>query len=443
MYASLAGLHRVCTRGVLRSSPHAPHTRPFPPIATRSVATRARAPASVSAVGQRYLSTQAAQPVRSRAVGWWFAGISAMVFGTVSLGGVTRLTESGLSMTNWSFVGRRPPWSQEEWEAEFEEYKKFPEYSQVHSSMTLEEYKFIFYMEYGHRMWGRCIGIAFAVPAAIFAARGHFKEAWVKRRVGLVGSLIVFQGFLGWYMVKSGLDGDAEDPTFIARVSQHRLASHLGTAFTIYGLALTAAFRHLAHPVPFAAAGTAAAAVRRLAPPSKGLVALSFVTAISGALVAGMDAGLVYNSFPKFADRWIPSDILALDPPMRNMLENATTVQFQHRVLGMTTAACVAATWVLVRRGRLTQCANVFEAAAGTGTKTVPASTSAVAAVAQAKRVERGAHMLLGMVAVQVSLGVGTLLYFVPVPLAAAHQAGSLTLLSLAIWLAHLLRRVR
>ncbi|XP_780720.2 cytochrome c oxidase assembly protein COX15 homolog [Strongylocentrotus purpuratus] len=345
-------------------------------------------------------------PRAEKIVGAWLLGCCGMIAGTVVLGGVTRLTESGLSMTDWHLIkGMRPPTTQEQWEAEFERYKQFPEYKYVHKGITLQQFKFIWTMEYSHRMWGRAIGLAFFIPAAIFWKKGWISKS-LKPRLGIYGSLLVFQGLLGWFMVKSGLEEPAKHD--IPRVSQYRLAAHLGSAFVLYSLMLWGGLSQILKPLTIANSKNLSL-LRKCA---HGSMAIIFTTAMSGAFVAGLDAGLVYNSFPKMADKWIPEDIMALDPKYKNVFENPTTVQFDHRILGTTTGATVAGLWLLARR--------------------VPLPSRARLAV----------NCMVGMVGVQITLGICTLLYFVPTSLAAAHQSGSLTLLSLALWFAHELRRI-
>jgi heme a synthase len=275
--------------------------------------------------------------------------------------------------------------------------------------MSLEEFKFIFWMEYGHRMWGRCIGAFFALPAAYFWSKGYFNKG-MKTRVLIFGTLIGIQGLMGWYMVKSGLEDRFNGENDVPRVSQYRLASHLSFAFILYSLFLWSSLDHLLPAQTIQQVSSAALRFRKLAHFTKGMV---FLTAISGAFVAGLDAGLVYNSFPKMADRWIPSDILALSPTPRNFTENPTTVQFDHRVLGTSTLAIISGLYFLSRR-----------------TKLPPRAYKAATAVA-----------IMGWM--QVVLGISTLLTYVPVPLAASHQSGSLVLLSMAIWLTHELKLLK
>ncbi|XP_042899065.1 heme A synthase COX15 [Parasteatoda tepidariorum] len=291
---------------------------------------------------QAAVVTQSAKA--SQYVGTWLICCSGMVIGSVILGGVTRLTKSGLSMVDWHLFKEFPPMSREAWVLEFEKYKKFPEFKQNNCDMTLEEFKFIWYMEYTHRMWGRAVGAAFLLPAIYF-----WKKKWLsgpmQKRVLIFGSLILGQGLLGWYMVKSGLKENPE-PDGVARVSQYRLAAHLGMAFAVYSLMLWSGLSLLLPPKPIEFSQKLSK-FRRFAHGTKGLI---FLTAFSGAFVAGIEAGLVYNSFPKMADRWIPSDIAAFSPKWRNITENPTTTQFNHRILGETVFCAVSGLWWYSRK---------------------------------------------------------------------------------------------
>ncbi|XP_064630260.1 heme A synthase COX15-like [Lineus longissimus] len=354
----------------------------------------------------------AATGIPSRAdklVGTWLLTCAGMAFGAVVIGGVTRLTESGLSMVDWHLIkGMKPPRTQEEWQNEFNKYQQFPEfkYSETHAKMTLTEFKFIWYMEYCHRMWGRTIGLMFAIPAVYFLKKGWISKA-LKPRLAIYGSLLVFQGLLGWYMVKSGLE-DKPESTDIPRVSQYRLASHLGAAFIFYTLLLYQGLQLVLKPQPikeFAKLG-------RIRGFAHGLTALIFVTAMSGAFVAGLDAGLVYNSWPKMGDNWIPEDLWVFSPKWKNIFENTTMVQFNHRNLGETTVCAIAGFWWMCRKAPLPP------------------------------RARMAVNALMGMALIQVSLGITTLLTYVPTPLAATHQSGSLILLSISIWLMKELKRI-
>jgi cytochrome c oxidase assembly protein subunit 15 len=353
------------------------------------------------------------------------------------VGGLTRLTESGLSIVEWNVIqGMRPPLTQGEWEAEFAKYQLFPEFQLTNHAITLEEFKFIFFMEWAHRMLGRFIGLTFVLPGAYFAYRGYLSRPLQLRSLA-VGGLIGVQGLLGWLMVKSGLSAHLVEERQVPRVSHFWLAAHLGTAFTIYSAMLMTALEVLRSPRPAgmaAAAGMPVAQAAKLLPfarLAKGLAALVFVTAMSGALVAGLDAGLLYNEFPYMGTGLVPSDMWAFSTPSpspgaeagdvrparmsawRNLLENPSAVQFNHRLLAMSTLTATTGLWVYARRLPL------------------PA------------RARLAMHAVLGVACGQVMLGIATLIYFVPTPVAATHQAGSLTLLSAALWLVHTLRFLR
>ncbi|KAH8261441.1 hypothetical protein KR044_009380, partial [Drosophila immigrans] len=341
-----------------------------------------------------------------RTVGKWFLGCGGMVFVAVGLGGVTRLTESGLSMVTWKLMGEHKPRNQEEWIKEFEEYQQYPEFKMKNAHITLEEFKFIYMMEYMHRMWGRAIGAFFLIPAAYFWKKGYFC-AKTKKMVLVLGTLIGLQGLMGWYMVKSGLENRFDNPNDVPRVSQYRLASHLAAAFVLYSLFLSSALKKLIPADQVVAIGKRALNIKHLTHLTKGMV---FLTAISGAFVAGLDAGLVYNSFPKMGDKWIPDDIWQFEPLPKNITENPTMVQFNHRILGITTVSLISALWMMTRRQQLP------------------------------KRARWAVNAAMVMAWTQATLGVTTLLNYVPVPLATAHQSGSLLLLSFAVWVSHELR---
>nr|XP_026488517.1 cytochrome c oxidase assembly protein COX15 homolog isoform X1 [Vanessa tameamea]XP_026488518.1 cytochrome c oxidase assembly protein COX15 homolog isoform X2 [Vanessa tameamea] len=352
----------------------------------------------------RFCSTSP-KPKQSKAVGYWLLGCSGMVFTAVVLGGVTRLTESGLSMVTWKLLGEKLPRSEEEWQTEFETYKQYPEYKYKNMNITLSEFKRIWYMEYAHRTWGRAIGAAVFLPAAWFWARGYLDRA-MKVRVGAYCVLVAAQGLMGWYMVKSGLEDRFQGPSDVPRVSQYRLAAHLSLAFILYS-ALVAGSLRMLRPFPSGYTIKRIKALKSLTALAHTVKAMVFFTAVSGAFVAGLDAGLVYNSFPKMGDEWIPSDILSFSPRARNVTENPTTVQFDHRVLGTGTLLAASAAGLLAARRPLS-----------------PAARRVALAVAAAAWL-------------QVGLGITTLLTYVPTPVAASHQAGSLVLLTLAVWLTH------
>ena len=313
----------------------------------------------------------------------------------VVLGGVTRLTGSGLSMVDWRPVtGVLPPLGDSEWQQVFEMYQQTPEFQKENSHMEVSDFKGIFWLEYLHRLLGRTIGIVFLVPFLFFVWKGHIQKREFPKYM-LMFVLGGMQGVLGWYMVKSGL---VDKPD----VSQYRLAAHLFAAFLIYAymfwVALTLLFppretqRHPWYGKTLA------------------LTALITVTVMSGAFVAGLKAGKIYNTFPKMGEYWIPPDVLALEPAWRNFFDNMATVQFEHRVLAITTFVLIVAYWARLRKADL------------------PA------------RIRRGVNALLHTAVLQVALGIATLLLVVPISLAASHQAVAMLLFTVALYLCHGLR---
>lgn len=333
-------------------------------------------------------------PAAARPIALWLFMLCAMIFVMVVLGGVTRLTHSGLSMVEWRpILGWLPPLGESEWQDTFAKYRQFPEYQKLNPDMDLAGFKSIFWLEYSHRLWGRLMGLAFLLPFLYFLARGRITKAMAPWLVGafILGGL---QGVLGWAMVQSGMV-DRPD------VSQYRLAAHLSAAFLIYGYLLWFALGLWgARREPTARLGRGALAA----------LILVCVTVVSGAFVAGLDAGFIYNSFPLMGGAFVPDDVLTLRPVLLNFFENKATVQFDHRILAYATTATVIVLWIMARR------------------RGVP------------RPVRAGVSVLFLAVALQAALGVSTLLLYVPVPLAAAHQAGALILFTAALWLLHRVR---
>ena len=332
---------------------------------------------------------------RSRAVGIWLIACAVLVYAMVVVGGVTRLTGSGLSMVRWHPVsGVLPPVGADAWRREFDAYRATPEYRLVNRGMSLAEFKRIFWMEYAHRILGRGVGIAFLVPFLVFLAMRAIPRGMAPRLAG-VFVLGGVQGVLGWYMVRSGL---VDEP----RVSQYRLAAHLSLAVVIYVYLLALALQVLGPRGPDRGAAAGPGSVRWLA-----LVAAVsvFVTLVMGAFVAGLKAGYLHPTFPTMSGHWIPPGMFEASPWWRNFSENPVTVQFTHRVLAFASGVAVIAAWV---------------ASLGAG---VPL------------RVRLWAHASLVVAAVQIALGVSTLLLHVPVPLAAGHQAGAIALLTCLVGL--------
>jgi cytochrome c oxidase assembly protein subunit 15 len=373
-----------------------------------------------------------------RAIASWLLLCCAMIFVMVAIGGVTRLTLSGLSITEWRPVtGILPPLSDAGWLAEFDRYKAIPQYRILNHGMSLAEFKYIFLWEYVHRLWGRLIGFAYALPLIYFLVRRQVPKRLILPLVGIF--LLGFaQGALGWYMVKSGLVDRVS-------VSQYRLVAHLALALAIYAASLWIALGLLAHasaesspalrerwdrlrlravdegasigsgippltPAPSLDGGEGATRPRRRA--AEALIGLVALTIAAGGFVAGLHAGLTYNTFPLMDGSFVPAGYAQLKPFVLNWFENIAAVQFNHRILAMTTAASVVLFWLIGMRAPLPRPARL------------------------------ALHALLAAAALQFLLGVSPLLLVVPVPLGAAHQAGAVLLLTAAIVFRHTLRRI-
>ncbi|KAI0771500.1 COX15-CtaA-domain-containing protein [Trametes elegans] len=449
--ATLGKLPRQTSlRCLHQSSPTAAaHARSTPLASSRAFTRKAAAPRRP--FDPRFFSANAAQaevpagqlPVLSPpAVGGWLLASAGLVFAVIVVGGVTRLTESGLSITEWRpITGVLPPLSQAQWEEEFEKYKATPEFKLLNHSISLEEFKGIFFWEWSHRVLGRIIGIGFVVPLAYFALRKRLTSTLPKHLTAMA-FLIGAQGALGWYMVKSGLeDSLMTTPGAVPRVSQYRLAAHLGTAFVLYagmfgtGLSALMDWRYATKGSwgGFKENGAAKwqevlnnPLVKKFSRNTKALTVLVFLTALSGAFVAGLDAGLLYNEFPLMGGRLAPPADELFDPAYakspdysdiwwRNIFENPTTVQFDHRCLAIATYAATTALFLATRKPALRA--------------VLPPLT------------RRMATSAFAMANIQVLLGISTLLYLVPIPLAAAHQAGSVMLLTTMIHLLVSLRK--
>src|SRR3954470_21039461 len=275
--------------------------------------------------------TRATQPAGTRQVAVWLLACCALVFAMVVVGGITRLTHSGLSIVEWQpIVGTLPPLNDAQWAQAFTKYQATPEFRLRNHDMTLAGFKGIFWWEYFHRLLGRLVGVVFFVPLAYFVARGRVRRplAWTLAGIFVLGAL---QGAVGWYMVKSGL---VDEP----RVASLRLASHLGMALVIYGSMLWVALGLLLPPGPPATPGARRHAAL--------LAALVFLMVLTGALVAAIHAGLAYNTYPKMNGHWVPPEILSIDPWWRNFIYNMATVQFVHRTLAVVTALTAVGLWL-------------------------------------------------------------------------------------------------
>jgi len=309
----------------------------------------------------------------------WLSVTAFMVFTMAIIGAITRLTESGLSMVEWKpLIGAIPPLNEAEWNRVFDLYKQTPEYRHINQGMTMTEFQYIFFWEWFHRLWGRLIGLVYAVPLIIFWIKDRIPQGYKPRLVILLilGGL---QGVIGWFMVMSGL---VDQPS----VSHYRLAAHLGLAFIIFGYLLWLFYGLLPHTSP-------QNPLFYLRWHGRAALFLTACTIVWGAFVAGLDAGLIYNTFPHMGGgRLVPEDMWFLSPAWINIFENAAAVQFTHRLLAMITLITVGSFAWRIR-----------------------------------------SFALGGMIILQVGLGIATLLTQVNLPLATMHQAGALLLLMLLL----------
>lgn len=320
---------------------------------------------------------------------WLYAG-AFLVFSMVVIGGITRLTHSGLSMVEWKLImGTIPPLSDADWQETFGKYQTFPEYQQINSDFTLEDFKSIFWWEYIHRMLGRFIGIVFIIPFLFF-----LKKRWLnsdlKRQLLIMFFLGGFQGFLGWFMVASGL---VDNP----HVSHYRLAAHLITATILLGYILWVAFglsyEKMADMLP-----------GRVGKVTKLLLGLILLQIIYGAFVAGLRAGFIFNTFPRMGEAWFPEAITTLEPWWKNFVEGLAGVQFVHRYLAYLVIGLVVWLWLLCNKLDLS------------------------------REQRNGLWSIVVLVLIQFGLGVATLVFMVPTGLAVLHQSGAMLLLAAVIY---------
>ena len=327
-----------------------------------------------------------------RAVRWWLYGVAALVFALIIVGGATRLTDSGLSITEWRpIMGIIPPLSEAEWQEALAKYRLIPEYKLVNRGMSLEAFKFIFWWEWAHRFLARTVGFVFAIPFLYFALRRQIPAGMSWKLAGLF-ALGGLQGAIGWYMVSSGLIDRVD-------VSHYRLALHLTVAFLIFALLLWAAWSLLPRE-DLRVTRPAAIRHRRVAGL---LLALIFLQVVLGALVAGMKAGLTHNTWPLMDGALIPDGLWVMSPWYLNPFENATTVQFNHRMVAY-----------LIVVGVLWQAVAVMRA--------------------DDFRLAPSAFALAAGVLVQAALGIWTLLAHVPLSLGLAHQGVAAVVTGIAAW---------
>ena len=331
-----------------------------------------------------------------RAVGVWLLCVAAIIAGMVTIGGLTRLTGSGLSITQWDpIMGAIPPMSAAEWQHAFDLYKHIPQYTDENAGMTLGGFKGIFWWEWSHRLLGRMLGVIFFVPFVWFAWRGAITRRGYPRMI-LLFALGALQGFVGWWMVQSGLE--VRDS-----VSQYRLAIHLGVAIILLGAILWTAFEYLRVKPP----GTRAPPFANWALAFVGLV---YFQMLLGAIVAGLHAGLIYNTWPDMDGFFMPDTVWFFQPRYLNFTENGALAQFDHRMVAYAVGIAAAFLWWAGRRAKLT------------GARAV------------------SGNLMICLTVLQIILGILTLLNQVPTVLAAAHQATAVALFSAALWHAYELR---
>jgi heme a synthase len=320
----------------------------------------------------------------------WIACLAALVFAMVVVGGATRLTQSGLSIVEWKPVtGVVPPLSQAQWQVEFDKYKTIPQYQRLNRGMSLDEFKTIFWWEWSHRLLGRLLGVVFLLPFVFFLWRGLIDRRLAGALLGIF-ALGAVQGAVGWWMVSSGL-------TERVVVSQYRLAFHLTLACLIYAALVVTADRYAARPL-------VTPVPRRIGITAAGLVGFVIAQIYLGALVAGLHAGLIYNTWPLIDGTLVPpvSSLLFDQPAWRNFFENPLTVQFDHRMLAYGLVAVA-----------LFHVADVW--------RTIEGRTLRV-----------GAAVLAGVVCAQAALGIVTLVTAAPLALAMLHQSMALVVLTVS-----------
>jgi len=333
-----------------------------------------------------------------RAVRFWLMILFALVVVMIAVGGLTRLTDSGLSITEWAPVtGAIPPMNEAAWQAEFDKYRAIPEYQLQNKGMTLEEFQFIYWWEWGHRQLGRLIGLVWALGFVGFLVTRNIPPGWTGRLIG-IGALGGLQGAIGWWMVSSGLTGAALD------VASYRLATHLGLAFVILGLIAWWTFS-LGRPDAqlMQARRSREAGLMRL---GGWLVGLTFLQIILGALVAGIDAGRGYTDWPLMAGGFFPPYPFDIQPVWRNFFENDGLVQFMHRMSGYVLLAFGIFVFLRARRSPFTATRGAFGA-------------------------------MLGMMFVQMLLGIVTVVHAAPWHLAILHQFGAVVLWVLVLRARH------
>jgi len=327
----------------------------------------------------------------NRPIALWLLVCAGVILGMILLGGVTRLTNSGLSMVEWKpLIGIIPPLNQADWQQLFLKYQQFPEYQKINLGMGLDEFKTIFMYEYLHRVLGRLIGVIFIVPFLYFYVTQRIAPRLTPR---LLIMLVLggCQGLLGWYMVKSGLVNNPH-------VSQYRLTAHLGLAVLVYGFIVWTAL-DLINAKTVQPSG--------LAVPACALSALIFVMILSGGLVAGTKAGYAYSTWPLMGDGLVPAGLYTMNPAWLSAFEDITTIQFNHRIFAYVIALLVGSFAFVALKSKVTG------------------------------RLRAGIYCMLCLLVVQICLGISTLIFYVPIAVAAAHQVGAVALLTATLFVSH------
>ncbi len=328
----------------------------------------------------------------NRQLAIWLLAVSALIIVLIIYGGWVRLTRSGLSIVEWNVItGVVPPLSAEAWESEFAKYRQTPEYQIVNYGMTLDEFQFIYYMEFGHRLLGRLAGLLFVLPLVCFLLRQTIPRSQIPVYLG-IGLLFALQGLVGWMMVKSGL---VDRP----QVDHLRLTLHLSCALALLAACLWQTFGYL---LPAQNTQAVPQITRRLA--AWLFIAISLQIA-AGGLVAGLKAGHVSDTFPKMFGAWIPSGLWSMQPSLINLIDNAITVHFQHRFFAFAILALVLALCAATRN-----------------------STTIL---------KNGARLILGLTVLQIGLGIATVVMHVPLGLASVHQAIAVALFATTLFVCH------
>tara|TARA_Y100000590_G_C15723555_1_gene1014373 strand:- start:1435 stop:2517 length:1083 start_codon:yes stop_codon:yes gene_type:complete len=347
----------------------------------------------ISVSKSRKITIKSSIHAKNRPIGFWLLSVALLVFSMILLGGITRLTGSGLSMVDWRpLMGILPPMNEGDWIELFEKYKLFPEYKLKNFGIELKEFKLIFWFEYAHRILGRLIGIFFIVPFLYF-----FLKKMLSNRNLVIFFGIFFLGFvqalLGWFMVQSGLQSEAE-------VSQYRLAAHFALAVIIYMVLLWNSFS-MFYPLKPGFLN-----IIKSGPSVFFTICLIFIVMISGAFMAGTNAGLSYNTFPYMDGKIIPEGIFQMQPWSKNFFENIITIQFFHRIMAVSLVVLIFLLWLKNLKHVLS---NFFSD-----------------------------YNLLFLAAIfQFCIGILTLLFVVPLPLGILHQFGSIVLITAGIFVLH------